>query len=443
MSDFIREIEDLELDGRIKGLSLGRNTVRLGDIGRQGWNVLKGDLPLPLLTLRDSAVRQNLSVMREFAEFHGVSVAPHGKTTGAPQLHRQQTAEGGAWGFTAATCQQAAVVAASGARNVLLANQLVMRANIEQYVRLHKDYPEVNFICLVDSPAGVERLVRYARPHLPPGLRLNAMVEVGAAKGRAGARTPALAEQIIRAILAAGDALRLVGIECYEGAIARDTPEATLAAIDALLDFAAASYAKAHDLGAFAGLTETYLSAGGTLYFDEVVRRWEGLRSTPGLRIVLRTGAYLALDHGFYLRHAKAIDKRGGIALKAGRVEATKAFKPALELWAAVQSTPDPGVAIMTMGMRDLPYDIDLPIPLKHYRDGAMICDLWLSNAPYRIVKSNDQHCFLNYPEGADVAVGDVMSFGISHTSTAFDKWDVVYRIDDDHNVTGAIKTFF
>jgi D-serine dehydratase len=310
-------------------------------------------------------------------------------------------------------------------------------------VRLHKDYPEVNFICLVDSPAGVERLGRYARPHLPPGLRLNAMVEVGAAKGRAGARTPALAEQIIRAILAACDALRLVGIECYEGAIARDTPEATLAAIDALLDFAAASYAKARDLGALAGLTETYLSAGGTLYFDEVVRRWEGLCSTPGLRIVLRTGAYLALDHGFYLRHAKAIDKRGGIALKAGRVEATKAFKPALELWAAVQSTPDPGVAIMTMGMRDLPYDIDLPIPLKHYRDGVMIRDLSLSNAPYRIVKSNDQHCFLNYPEGADVAVGDVMSFGISHTSTAFDKWDVLYRIDDDHNVTGAIKTFF
>jgi D-serine dehydratase len=443
MSDFIREVEDMVLDGRTKGLPLGRNTIRLGDIGKQDWNILKGDLPLPVMTLRESSVRQNLSVMREFAEFHAVSVAPHGKTTGSPQLHRQQTGEGEMWGLTAATCQQAAVIAASGVRNVLLANQLVVRANIEQYVRLHEDYPEVNFICLVDSTAGVERLARYARPHLPPGVRVNVMVEVGADKGRAGARTPALAEQVIRATLAAADTLRLVGIECYEGAIARETPETTLAAIDALLGFAAACYAKARDLGAFAGVTETYLSAGGTLYFDEVVRRWKGLRSTPGLRIVLRTGAYLALDHGFYLRRAKDMDSRGGIALRAGRVEATKAFKPALEIWAAVQSTPEPGLAIMSMGMRDLPYDIELPIPLKHYRDGALIRDLWGSGAPYRIVKSNDQHCFLNYPEGEDVAVGDVMSFGISHTSTAFDKWDVVFRIDDDHNVTGAIKTFF
>jgi len=289
----------------------------------------------------------------------------------------------------------------------------------------------------------VERLARYARPHLLPGVCLNVMVEVGAAKSRAGARTPALAEQVIRAALAAGDALRLVGIECYEGAIARETPEATLAAIDALLDFAAASYTKARDLGAFAGATETYLSAGGTLYFDEVVRRWEGLRSTPGLRIVLRTGAYLALDHGFYLRRAKDMDGRGGLTLRTGRVEATTAFKPALELWAAVQSTPEAGLAIISMGMRDLPYDIELPIPLKHYREGALVRDLWGSGAPYRIVKSNDQHCFLNYPDGEDVAVGDLMSFGVSHTSTAFDKWDVVFWIDDGHNVTGAIKTFF
>ena len=98
MSDFIREVEDMVLDGRTKGLPLGRNTIRLGDIGKQDWNILKGDLPLPVMTLRESSVRQNLSVMREFAEFHAVSVAPHGKTTGSPQLHRQQTGEGEMWG---------------------------------------------------------------------------------------------------------------------------------------------------------------------------------------------------------------------------------------------------------------------------------------------------------------------------------------------------------
>jgi D-serine dehydratase len=436
-------IDELELDGRTKGIPLGRATIRVGEIGRQGWNILRGDLPFPLLTLKDSALRQNLGVMREFAELHGVSIAPHAKTTGAPQLYRQQIVEGGAWGMTAATCQQAAVAAASGIAKVLLANELVAPANVAQYVRLTQEYATTSFFCLIDSVAGAERLARFARPHLRTGQRLAVLLEVGAKGGRAGARTPVEAEAVIRAILAAADALSLVGVECYEGAVSRDTPEATLRAIDALLDFAADSYRRARDLGAFDGVEETLLSAGGSMYFDEVTRRWESLRTTPGLRIVLRPGAYLAHDHGFYRRSAAEIDKRGGVALRRGRAEASKVFVPALELWAAVQTLPDPGVAIMSMGMRDLPYDIDLPIPLRQYRDGAMVRDLTVSNAPFRVFKSNDQHCFMSYPEGADIAIGDVVSFGVSHTSTAFDKWSVLYRVDDEYTVTGAIKTAF
>jgi D-serine dehydratase len=39
--------------------------------------------------------------------------------------------------------------------------------------------------------------------------------------------------------------------------------------------------------------------------------------------------------------------------------------------------------------------------------------------------------------------VGDVVAFGISHPCTAFDKWRVLYRVDEEFNVTGALKTFF
>jgi D-serine dehydratase len=41
------------------------------------------------------------------------------------------------------------------------------------------------------------------------------------------------------------------------------------------------------------------------------------------------------------------------------------------------------------------------------------------------------------------VRVGDLFAFGISHPCTAFDKWRLVFRVDDDFNVTGAVKTFF
>src|SRR6185369_7526295 len=122
--DAIDAIDDLALDGATKGVPFAEGTIRLGDIGTKGWNVIRGDLALPAMTLRDSAVANNLALMRDIAASHGISLAPHAKTTGAPQLYRMMLKEGGAWGFTAATVQQALLAARTGAKNILLANQL-------------------------------------------------------------------------------------------------------------------------------------------------------------------------------------------------------------------------------------------------------------------------------------------------------------------------------
>ena len=192
-------------------------------------------------------------------------------------------------------------------------------------------------------------------------------------------------------------------------------------------------------IGAFSG-DEVILSAGSSTSFDQTIRRFGHLAKDKGVRIVVRGGAFLALDHGFYRRRALDMDKRGKLALPGGKTGSASGFKPGLELWAAVQSLPDPRVAIMGMGMRDLPYDIELPIPLQRFRDGKLAEEL---GSGWKMTKSNDQHCYVEYPEGADIRIGDILSFGISHTSTAFDKWDVVWRIADDFTVTGAVKTFF
>ena len=52
-----------------------------------------------------------------------------GKTAMAPQLIRRQL-DSGAWGMTAATVQQVAVMRAAGAARVILANEVVGRAEI-------------------------------------------------------------------------------------------------------------------------------------------------------------------------------------------------------------------------------------------------------------------------------------------------------------------------
>ena len=42
-----------------------------------------------------------------------------------------------------------------------------------------------------------------------------------------------------------------------------------------------------------------------------------------------------------------------------------------------------------------------------------------------------------------EVAVGDWIGFGVSHPCTTFDKWRLVWAVDDDWRVTRAIRTYF
>ncbi len=439
---FLRSILDLDLDSRTKGIPLTDSTIKLRDVGRQGWNVLRGDMMFPLLTLRQEWMRHNLKVMRDYAEFHGVSVAPHGKSSVCPQLYAEQMSVGGCWGITAATVQQAAVVAATGIENIVIANEVMARANIEQLVALKQKWPRAEIFSLVDSKEAVEQLAEFGRGRLAGG-RFQVLVEVGYVGGRTGVRTRDKARALLAVIAQHRDIVELCGVECYEGTINLPDADKTIAAVDAFLDLAVAVLGDCRASGAFAPGRDVLLTAGGSAYFDRVVRRFTDPETGSGVRVVLRGGSYMTYDHGFYETKLRQLDARGGLDGPLGHVSAVHDFKPALELWAVVQSLQDPGMAIVAMGIRDLPYDLGYPRPLRHYRRGLQVRDLEGDGLPFSIVNSNDQHCYMEYPAGDDIAVGDLIACGISHPCTAFDKWDVLYAIDDDFNVLGALKTFF
>jgi D-serine dehydratase len=46
-------------------------------------------------------------------------------------------------------------------------------------------------------------------------------------------------------------------------------------------------------------------------------------------------------------------------------------------------------------------------------------------------------------PADSPLKVGDLVSFGISHPCTTFDKWQLLWVVDDDYRVSEAIRTFF
>ena len=74
------------VDQRTKGIPGGIEPFPLGDIGAKGWNVLAGDLPLPVAVLKLSALNHNSRWMTEFLNHWGVAICPHGKTSMSPQL---------------------------------------------------------------------------------------------------------------------------------------------------------------------------------------------------------------------------------------------------------------------------------------------------------------------------------------------------------------------
>ena len=63
-----------------------------------------------------------------------------------------------------------------------------------------------------------------------------------------------------------------------------------------------------------------------------------------------------------------------------------------MQVWAQVCSRPEPALAILTMGRRDVSFDQDLPVPQRLRRESE-----WTSDglAGCEVVKLNDQHAFL------------------------------------------------
>ena len=61
----------------------------------------------------------------------------------------------------------------------------------------------------------------------------------------------------------------------------------------------------------------------------------------------------------------------------------------------------------------------------------------------YTCTGLNDQHAYVTVPAETPLQVGDLVSFGVSHPCTTFDKWQLLYLVDDAYNVTGAVRTYF
>jgi len=343
-------IAPMLLDPSFKGYPHTAPALPLGDIGAQGWQLLRGDLPLPLAVLKQSALTHNLSWMAAFCAERGLELAPHGKTTLSPELWRRQL-DAGAWGISVANVHQAGLGVRHGVPRLLIVNQVLQQADLDGLAAL-LDLPQQPWIAfLVDSEAQVDAIDTWQRQHHWKG-QLPVLLELGIPGQRTGCRDHEQAVALARRIHAS-PVLRLVGLECYEGALATCDDQHDRPAVDTLLArvAAVAQACVAEDL--FRD-PEVLLTAGGSAVFDLVAERLLPDLGRP-VRGVLRSGCYLTHDHVHYHRHLQCVQRRLNLA---------DSLHPALEVLSAVQSCPEPGLALLSMGKRDVSYDLDLPVPL-------------------------------------------------------------------------------
>ncbi|RZL64282.1 MAG: amino acid deaminase [Variovorax sp.] len=406
---------------------------RCSEVGAAGWNVLAGDLPWPVALLKREALEHNVRWMQARVQQWGVDLAPHGKTTMSPQLFARQI-DAGAWGITFANVKQLGIGVAAGVRRALIANQVMAAEDLAGLADLLRRHADLRAVFLVDSLAQLALIETWAGEQAGEGVPFEVMIEIGLDGGRTGCRSHDGAIALARR-LHASPAVRMVGIECYEGLWAKGTTAEDAPAVSALMDRVDAVAREAVAAGWFEA-DEVLVSAGGSAVFDLVAGRLRPALGRP-VRGLLRSGCYVTHDHGVYEGMLTQVDSRIGCA-------AGESLRAALEVWAMVQSRPEPGLAILGAGKRDVSFDLSMPKPIARSAHGS----LTTAGVPpsWRITSLNDQHAYLRWDaadEASAPAVGERIGLGISHPCTTFDKWHWMPVVEADYRVSDAVTMNF
>ena len=391
----------------------------------------------PVMTLDARVLEANANAMATWCAERRIDLAPHGKTTMAPALWLAQL-EGGSWGITVANEPQLRVARGIGVGRVILANLILSRPGLVWLAQELASDPDFEFVCWVDSLDAV-RLMNEALADAEVPRPIPVCVEVGLLGERTGStervrgpRRCAGCHRLTRAgaqgcVLLRGGRQRCTGW----------TP-AKLERIDSLMRYVS----EVHEaLTGSYECDEVIISAGGSTFFDRVASMLGPLADPEGMngqptRVVLRSGGYLIHDEDMYPPVTPSTRHAGPELIAA------------MHVWSRVLSVPEPGLALLDAGKRDLPVR-----RLRHrsssrsrrFEKGDEVTTFPVTDCT--IFDLNDQHAFVRTPQESPLAVGDLVRLGLSHPCAAFDRWSLITVIDDSETATPVVvdmvRTYF
>ena len=179
----------------------------------------KDALDTPALMVDLDAFERNVARMAGTFRQAGVGWRPHTKGQKVPALAHRLIAAG-AFGVTCAKVSEAEVMASSGIRDILIANQVIGETKVRRLANL---CTQADMVVAVDSVAGVAQLAAAAAE---AGTRPRVVVEVDSGMGRCGVQPGQGVVDLARRV-ADSSSLRFAGVFGWEGhcAAIRDMDE--------------------------------------------------------------------------------------------------------------------------------------------------------------------------------------------------------------------------
>lgn len=142
--------------------------------------ITKFELDTPALLIDLPSFEKNLNSMAEFFAEREVNLRPHVKTYNATPVLAQMQLEAGAIGVTCAKISEAEILAASGIKDILIANQIIERRKIERLANLAIIS---DIMVAVDNKDNVSTLSEVANKR---GVIIRVLVEVNIGHNRCG-----------------------------------------------------------------------------------------------------------------------------------------------------------------------------------------------------------------------------------------------------------------
>ena len=415
-----------------KGLPLDVvGTGTRDELVARGLNLDDGTIPTPFATLRRSTLHANLARMARYCDEHGVrsrrtarrrcrrSCSPPARSRRLGH-HRRDDAQVRAWRAAWACGGSSSPISSSTAQDLRWAAdaaRATTRSSSWLLRRLvaRRRADAARLVWATPATAGCSGAAGDGDPrraHRVPQRR----------RGRGGDR---------RAVAASRASLELFGVECFEGIERRPADDARIGPRSTrFLATRARRGAAMRRAISFAG-REIIVSAGGSGFFDLVVAVFAARPLASGARSCCAAAATSRTTR-FYdalLRESPGARRagRGGLAARAGG------------LGARCSLGPEPGLAILAVGKRDVSFDIDLPMPFGRAsgpHDGAGA--RWRSSSSTTSMPT----CAVRRRCGSRRWASSSRS-GISHPCTTFDRWRWILVVDDDDTVVDLVHTWF